>query len=77
MKLFFKVYIGERLLNPFVSYLDMETKYPIGIFDLGLQVDHIAPKKIQFLQEYGADPVNVELFLPLNRRREIEMISWY
>ena len=35
LKLFFKEYIGEPLLNTFISYPDMETKQPIGIIDLG------------------------------------------
>ena len=34
LKLFFKEYIGEQLLSPFISYPDMKTKYPIGIIDL-------------------------------------------
>ena len=31
LKLYFREYISEALLNLFISYLDMETKYPIGI----------------------------------------------
>ena len=34
-KILFKEYVGEPLLNLLISYPDMETKYPIGIFDLG------------------------------------------
>ena len=33
LKLFFKEYIGEPILNPFISYPDMKTKYPIEIRD--------------------------------------------
>ena len=29
LKLFFKEYIGEQLLSPFITYPDMKTKYPI------------------------------------------------
>ena len=47
LKLFFKEYIGEELMSPFISYPDMKTKYPIQIIDLRHQSDHIAPKKIQ------------------------------
>ena len=75
LKLFFKVYIGEQLLSPFISYPDMKTKYPIEIIDLRHQADHITPKKIQLFLEYGADPENARFFLILIRRREIELIS--
>ena len=59
-KFFFKEYIGEPILNPLVTYQDMKTKYPIRIFDLRHQSDHITPKKIQLI---------------LFRRTEIETIS--
>ena len=75
LKLFFKEYIGEQLLNAFISYSDMETKYPIEIIDLRHQSDHITPKKIQLFHEYSANPDNARLFLVLIRRREIEIIS--
>ena len=66
LKLFFKEYIGEPLLNPFKLYPDMETKYPIGIIDLRHQPDHITPKKIQLFQEYNANPDNARLFFNIN-----------
>ena len=47
IKLFFKEYVGEQLMSPFISYPDMKTKYPIEIIDLRHQPDHITPKKIQ------------------------------
>ena len=75
LKLFWKEYIGEPILNPFISYTDMKTKYPIEIIDLKHQSDHITPKKIQLFHEYGTDPDNARLFLILIRRREIELIS--
>ena len=75
LKLFFKEYIGEQLMGPFISYPDMKTKYPIEIIDLRHQADHITPKKIQLFLEYGADPENARFFLILIRRREIELIS--
>ena len=34
LKLFYEEYVGEELLNPFVSYPDMKTKYPIQVIDL-------------------------------------------
>ena len=75
LKLFWKEYIGEPILNPLISYRDMKTKYPIEIIDLRHQSDHITPKKIQLFHEYGTDPDNARLFLILIRRREIELIS--
>ena len=35
LKLYFREYIGEQLMSPFLSYPDMKTKYPIEILDLG------------------------------------------
>ena len=75
LKLFWKEYIGEPILNPFISYLAVNTKYPIEIIDLRHQTDHITPKKIQLFHEYGTDPDNGRLFIILIRRREIELIS--
>ena len=75
LTLFFKQYIGEQLLSPFISYPDMKTKYPIEIKYLRPQADYITPKKIQLFLEYGADPENARFFLILVRRREIELIS--
>ena len=48
LKLFFKEYIGEQLLSPFISYPDMKTKYPIEVIDLRHQADHITPKKFNY-----------------------------
>ena len=74
-KLFSRENIGEPIINPFISYPDIETKYPIEIIDLRHQPDHITPKQIQLFQEYGADPNNARLFLIIFGRREIELIS--
>ena len=49
-------------MTPFISYLDMKTKYPIEIIDLRHQSDHITPKKIQLFQEYGARSENARFF---------------
>ena len=75
LKLFYKEYVGEELLTPFVSYTDMKNKYPIQVIDLRFQADHITPKKIQLFEEYRADPNNARLYVILIRRREIEFIS--
>ena len=52
---------GEPLLNPFISYPDIKTKYPIEIIDLRHQLDQIRPKKNSLFQDYGADPDNARL----------------
>ena len=52
VKLFCKEYVGEDLLNPFLSYPDMKNKYPIQIIDLRFQVDHITPETFQLFEEY-------------------------
>ena len=75
LNLFWKEYIGEPILNPFISYTDMKTKDPIEIIDLQHQSDHITPKKIQLFHENGTDPDNARLFLILIRRIELELIS--
>ena len=75
LKLFYREYIGEPILNPLMSYPDMKTKYPIEIIDLRHQSDHVTPKKIQLFHEYGTDPDNGRLFSILIRRKEFEIIS--
>ena len=75
LKLYFKDYIDEELLTPFISYPDMKTKYSIELLDLRHQSDHITPKKIQLFHEYSADPEIARFFTTLVRRREREMIS--
>ena len=62
-------------MTPFISYIDMKTKYPIEIIDLRHQFDHITLKKIQLFTEYDNDPENARLYLILFRRREIELMS--
>ena len=74
LKIFHKEYVGEELLNPFVSYPDMKSKYPIQVVDFRFQSDHITPKKIQLFEEYRAVPNNARLYVILIRRREIELI---
>ena len=68
-------YVGEELLNPFISYTDMKNKYPIQIIDLRFQVDHINPKKIGLFEEYRGATNNARLFMILVRHREIKMIT--
>ena len=51
VKLFYKEYVGEELINPFLSYPDMKTKNPIQVIDLGFDVDHITPEKVKYLKK--------------------------
>ena len=41
LKLFYKEYVGEEILNPFIGYTDMKTKYRIQVTGLIFRVDHI------------------------------------
>ena len=77
LKSFYQEYVGEVLMNPFISYTDMKNKYPIQVIDLRHQIDHISPKKIQLFEEYKNDPVynNKRLYVILIRHKQIEMIS--
>ena len=75
LKIFYKEYVGEELLQPYISYPDMKYLYPNQITDLRFQVDHITPKKIQLFEEFSEDPANERLFLILIRHRQNEMIS--
>ena len=75
LKLFYKEYVGEDLMNPYISYSDMKYFYPIQITDLRYQIDHLSPKKIQLFMEFSEDPANERLFIILVRHRQIEMIS--
>ena len=67
LKLFYREYVGEPLLSPFINYPDMKNFYPIQIIDLRFQTDHITPKKIQLFEEYINDPANARLFLYINQ----------
>ena len=75
LKLLYHEYLGEQLLQPFISYNDMKTKYLFQVIDLRFQVDHINPKKIQLFEEYRGATKNARLFIILARHREIKMIS--
>ena len=46
VKLFYREYVGEHLLNPYISYTDMKNFYPIQATGLRFQVDHITPKDL-------------------------------
>ena len=50
-KLFYREFVGEELLTPYISYPVMKNKHSIQVIDLRFQLDHITPKKIQFFEE--------------------------
>ena len=52
LKLFYKDYVGEQLLNPFINYTNMNKVYPIQVIDLRFQVDHKNPQKVELFEEY-------------------------
>ena len=55
----------------------MKNKYPIQVIGLRHQVDHLTLKKLQLLEDFNTEPVNVNarLFVILVRHRQIEKIS--
>ena len=74
LKLFYEEYVGEELLNLFVTYLKMKHFYPIQKNDLGFQVDHTNPEKIQVFRDYQNNPANARFFIILTRHRKFEMV---
>ena len=76
--MFYKAYVDETLMNPFINYTGMKTKYPfLCVIDIRHQKDHITPKKVQLSEEFDTNPLNVNarFFVLLVRHRQIEMIS--
>ena len=72
LELFYKEYSGESLLNPFISYLDMETFYPIRIVDLGLQLEYVTSKNSLYGRKETA-PEYTNLYVILMKHKEIGM----
>ena len=56
-KSFYKEYVGEQLMNPFIKIYRYEKKYPIKVIDLRQQIDHMTPKKIQLFEENKNDHI--------------------
>ena len=52
----------------------MKYLYPIQITDLGFQLDHLTPMKIQLFKEFSEDPADERLFVILVRHRQVEKI---
>ena len=59
LKFFYKEYVGEELLNLFISYPDMKIKYPFQL---------INPKKMGLFEEYRGATNNDRLFIILIRQ---------
>ena len=78
MKPFYKEYVGEQLLNLFISYPDMNSNYPNQVIDLRFQVDLDSPKKLQLFEDYrrfGVNPNNARLFFILLRHRQFVFLD--
>ena len=63
LRLFYREYVGEPMLNPIITYDKMKRWYPFEITDLRLQVDLISPKKIRLFDEYDDNPANTILYI--------------
>ena len=77
LKLFYKEYNGESLLNVFITYFDLKTFYPIQVIDLRLQIDYITPKKIRLFQDFEIAHENTNLYVILIKYvilKEIRMV---
>ena len=74
-KVFYKEYIGESILHPFISYLVMKMFYPKQVIDLRFQILYITPKKIRLFEEYEETPENTNLYVILIKHRKSIMMS--
>ena len=62
-------------MNPFKSYRDMKTFYPIQVIDLRFQIDLMTPKKFRLLEEYETTPEHTNLYVIIVKQKEINMAS--
>ena len=76
LKIFYKEYIGEEFINPFISYPDLKSKYRIQVIDIGHQVDHITPRKLQLFQEYRNYSATLDYSL-FYSDSDIDKLKWY
>ena len=63
VELFYKDYVGEELLNPFITYPHMKNNYPIQVIDLRFQVDPITPNKFNYLKNIEPIPLMEDCLL--------------
>ena len=75
LKLFYKVYVAEPLLNPCISYAVEKDWYRIQFLELRFQVDHINPGKIQLSEVYRVDPAKARLLFIRFSYKKSEMVS--
>ena len=76
--MFYKEYVGETfetIMNPFINYTGMKTKYPFQVIDMRHQVDRITPKKILLFEEFNTDPLNVKARFFVILVRHIEKLK--
>ena len=69
LKLFYREYVSDQLLNLSIPYTDVKNFYPLQVIGLRFQVDHITPKKLLLFEEFSEDPDNERLFVILIRHR--------
>ena len=50
LKLFYKEYVVEELINPFISYTDMQTNYPFQVIDLRIHVGRSILENFNYLK---------------------------
>ena len=74
LKIFYKKYVREELLNPLLGYIDMKNKYPIQVIDLSYQIDPIIPKKSKLFVVCRGATNNGRMFMILFRQRKIKMV---
>ena len=75
LNLFSKKYVGEELMNQFITYLVMKSFYAIQVIDLRFQVDHITPKEIKLFEKYRVDPTQARVFVSLITHTESKTVS--
>ena len=79
MKVFNTEYVGEPLINTFITYLDVKNFYLIQFIDSRFQVNNINPIETQVFEEYKGKPHNALVttisFATIIKHREMKTIS--
>ena len=66
---FYREFIGEQILPPYITFEEFKSTYPIFITDLRFQQDYISPKQIQLDLKYRIDTTNYRLYYILIRHK--------
>ena len=74
--LFYKGYVGEPLLNPFLRDPDLKTSCLIQVIDSRFQIGYVNFNKIRLFEEIKHEVRIVNLFAILIRHSEIKMVSY-